>query len=60
MKVRVKMPSKSNWRDLPKTKKAAYLLEHITITDSAWTPEKRHSGESREAFIKRLLGRGSK
>jgi hypothetical protein len=49
-----------NWRDLPKSKKLAFLLEHKTIADSAHTEEKRLDGETREAFLKRLYGRGSK
>lgn len=47
------------WRDLPKTKKARYLLDHPQITDVAWTDEKRIDGESRDQFIKRQLGRAA-
>lgn len=47
------------WRDLGKAKKARYLLDNPRITDLAWTDEKRLDGESRDQFIKRLLGRAA-
>jgi hypothetical protein len=47
------------WRELPDAEKAAYLLAHPTISDTAWTDEQRWPGESREAFVKRVLGRRS-
>ena len=36
--------------------KARFLLDHPTTPDAAWTRERREKGESREAFIERLLG----
>ena len=47
-----------------KAKLRAYLLDHQTVGDSAWLayrkehglPESREKGESREAFVKRVLG----
>lgn len=51
----IKAP-KGAWRDLPPAEKAAYLLEHPTVPDHAWTEEKRSEGESRSDFIARLLG----
>lgn len=51
------MSKTTTWRDLPKTKLAQHLLDHPQITDKAWTDEERLPGETRDAFIKRLLGR---
>jgi ribonuclease HI len=54
-------PSKSaatatrSWRDLPDTQKAEHLLAKPTISDSSWTNEKRLPGESRTAFVGRIL-----
>jgi ribonuclease HI len=45
----------ASWRDLPKTRKAAHLLATPTISDASWTDEKRRPGESRPAFIGRVL-----
>jgi ribonuclease HI len=47
-----------SWRDLPNTQKAAHLLATPTITDTAWTDEKRLPGEIRPAFIARILRAG--
>lgn len=44
-----------SWRDLPMRQKAAHLLATPTISDAAWTDEKRLPGESRPAFIARIL-----
>jgi hypothetical protein len=35
---------------------AQFLLDHPTTNDKAWTSEPRLKGETREAFIERLLG----
>jgi len=43
--------------DRPKAEKARFLLDHPTTPDAAWTTERRQTGETREAFIERLLGR---
>ena len=43
------------WKSLPDDRKAAYLLEHPTITDRTWTDEPRLKGEKRNAFIRRIL-----
>lgn len=51
----VKAP-KGAWRDLPDPEKVAYLLEHPTIPDHAWTEEKREPGESRTDFLRRVIG----
>jgi hypothetical protein len=44
------------WKSLPDTEKAQYLLEHQTISDRTWTDEPRLKGEKRDAFIHRILG----
>jgi ribonuclease HI len=44
-----------SWRGLPNSQKAAHLLATPTISDAAWTDEKRLPGESRPAFIARTL-----
>jgi hypothetical protein len=44
------------WKSLPDTDKAQYLLEHQTISDRTWTDEPRLKGEKRDAFIHRILG----
>lgn len=49
------MAKKATWRDLPKTKLAAYLIAHPTIQDSSWTIRLRNKGEDRTAFIKRIV-----
>jgi ribonuclease HI len=43
------------WKSLPDDRKAAYLLEHITLSDRTWTDEPRLKGEKRDAFIRRIL-----
>ena len=43
------------WKSLPDDEKAAYLLEHPTVSDRTWTDEPRLKGETREAFIRRIL-----
>ena len=43
------------WKSLPDDKKAAYLLEHITLSDRTWTDKPRLKGEKRDAFIRRIL-----
>jgi len=43
------------WRSLPPAELAAHLLATQTITDSAWTTERRLPRESRESFIRRIL-----
>jgi hypothetical protein len=35
---------------------ARFLVDHPTTNDKAWTSEPRLEDETREAFIKRLLG----
>lgn len=52
---RVGEARKASWRDLPASEMAAHLLATPTITDRAWTEESRLPGESREAFIRRVL-----
>lgn len=49
--------STKSWRDLPKTKLALFLYDHVQITDKSWTTEDRLPGESRDDFIKRVLGK---
>jgi hypothetical protein len=43
------------WRTLPPAEMAAHLLAVPTITDTSWTDAPRLRGESRAAFIKRML-----
>jgi hypothetical protein len=44
------------WKSLPDAEKAQYLLAHQTISDRTWTDEPRLKGETRDAFIHRILG----
>lgn len=44
------------WKSLPNAEKAQYLLDHQTITDRTWTEASRLKGETRDAFINRVLG----
>lgn len=44
------------WLDLPKAELAKFLLDRPTLPDAHWTDEPRVPGESRSAFIGRLLG----
>lgn len=43
------------WKSLPPAELAAHLLATPTITDTAWTTEKRLADENREAFIRRIV-----
>ena len=43
------------WRTLPPAEMAAHLLAVPTITDKSWTDAPRLRGESRAAFIVRML-----
>jgi len=43
------------WRTLPPAEMAAHLLAVPTITDTSWTDAPRLRGESRAAFIVRML-----
>lgn len=51
------MAAQKGWRDLPKTKLALYLYEHVNITDRAWTESIRGYGETRDQFIRRITGK---
>ena len=55
-KAKAKSPA---LKTLPDEERAAYLLEHDTIADRAWTDKPRLTGEKRDDFIRRiLLGEG--
>jgi hypothetical protein len=43
------------WKSLPPAELAAHLLATLTITDTAWTTEKRLPDENRESFIRRIV-----
>jgi hypothetical protein len=47
------------WRSLPPSELAAHLLATPTIADSTWTTEPRLPRETRESFIRRVLGETS-
>jgi hypothetical protein len=47
---------KPTWRDLEGKELGEYLLAHTTISDKLHTTKKRHKGENRESFIRRLYG----
>ncbi|HXD71193.1 MAG TPA: RNase H family protein [Gaiellales bacterium] len=47
-----------SWRDLPNRRKADHLRATPTISDASWTDEKRLPGESRTAFVGRVLDVG--
>jgi hypothetical protein len=47
-----------SWRDLPNRQKADHLRATPTISDASWTDEQRLPGESRTAFIGRVLDVG--
>lgn len=49
-------PSKSDWRDLPKSELLEYLLAKVTIPDRAHTDQQRQSGEKRADFLRRIYG----
>ena len=46
---------KASWRDLPAAEMAAHLLATPTISDRVWTDKPRLPGETREAFVRRVL-----
>jgi ribonuclease HII len=48
-------PRRTSWRQLPVGEMASHLLETPTINDRAWTDEPRLRGETRTAFIRRVL-----
>ena len=43
------------WKALPDAEKVQYFLEHRTLSDRTWTDEPRLKGETRNAFIRRIL-----
>src|SRR3954453_19544557 len=43
------------WKSLPDPEKAQYLLDHQTLSDRTWTTEPRLEGETRDAFVRRIL-----
>ncbi len=51
---------KSAIAGLSKAKLRAYLLSHVTVPDTVWNADygapEREKGETREAFIRRVLG----
>jgi hypothetical protein len=53
--ARTRPRTRVKWRTLPPEAMAAHLLSVPTITDASWTNEPRLPGESREAFILRVL-----
>ena len=48
-------PRRAWWRELPAAEMAAHLLATPQIADRAWTEKPRLSGETRDAFIRRVL-----
>jgi hypothetical protein len=44
------------WLDLPPAELAAFLRDRPTLPNTHWTDAKRLPGESRDAFISRVLG----
>jgi ribonuclease HII len=48
-------PGRASWRGLPDSEKASHLLETPTISDRVWTDQSRVPGETRAAFIRRVL-----
>jgi ribonuclease HII len=54
-KQRALKPRRAPWRELPAAEMAAHLLETPTIGDRAWTDKPRLPGETRTAFIRRVL-----
>jgi ribonuclease HII len=48
-------PSRAPWRELPAWEMAAHLLATPTIADRVWTDKPRLSGETRAAFIHRVV-----
>ena len=53
--ARRRKPRRASLRELPSIELAAYLLETPTLADRLWTDEQRLHGETRTAFIRRLL-----
>jgi ribonuclease HII len=53
--ARRRRPRRASWRELPAAEMAAHLLATPTITDRAWTDEPRLPGETRTAFIRRVV-----
>jgi hypothetical protein len=53
--ARRRTPRRVLWRELPAKERAAHLLETPTIADRAWADERRLPGETRSAFIRRVL-----
>jgi hypothetical protein len=45
----------ASWRELPAAEMAAHLLQTPTIGDRVWADEPRLPGETRTAFIRRVL-----
>jgi hypothetical protein len=43
------------WKTMSNPEQAQYLLEHPTRSDRTWTNEPRLKGETRDAFIRRVL-----
>jgi len=48
-------PSRAPWRELPAAEMAAHLLATPTIADRVWTGQPRLTGETRAAFIHRVV-----
>jgi hypothetical protein len=44
------------WLELPLAELAVFLRDRPTLPDAHWTDEARLPGESRDAFISRVLG----
>jgi ribonuclease HII len=53
--ARPRKPRRAIWRQLPAAEIAAHLLERPTIADWVWTDVPRLAGETRTAFICRVL-----
>jgi hypothetical protein len=52
---RRRTPRRAAWRDLPAAEMAAHLLKTPQIADRFWTDQPRLPGETRAAFIRRVL-----
>lgn len=48
-------PRRASWRELPPAEMAAHLLATPTISDGAWTSERRLPRETRSDFVRRVL-----
>ena len=55
--ARPRTPRRARWRDLAGPELAAHLLATPTLSDRLWTAEPRLAGETRAAFIRRILVR---